>query len=136
MGKFTSKMTTSRRNRPYGQGTAALVTAVMDPKQFTSVEHFILAYGGENALADFVDWLPTAPSSQEWTCEVTYQVNNLISYLDPTCLTVMLRETPRGRWLPYKIPCETFIPDESLRSLVADAVADGSLDVAKLTRKG
>jgi len=135
MGKYTTNMSKNVRNRPFGQGTAALVTSVLNPNAFTSVEQFILAYGGEDALADFVDWLPTASPNQHWTCEIGYQNNNLISYLDPTSLTIMLRETPKGRWLPYKIPCEQFIPDESLRTLVADAVADGSLDTSKLKGK-
>ena len=130
MGKFTENIMKDPKKRPYGQGTAALVTAVMDHKQHTAVEQFLLAYGGDDALADFLDWLPTAAPTQHWTCEVTYQANNLISYLDPTCVTVMVRETPRGRWLPYKIPCASFIPDESLRT-VADAVAEAALEKGK-----
>lgn len=128
MGKFTDKMAKSPRNRPYGQGTAALVTAVLDPNTYTSIEQFLLAYGDDDALADFMDWLPTASPTQHWTCEISYQDNNLISYLDPTSLTIMLRETPKGRWLPHTIACDKFVPDESLRTLVMDAAAEGLLD--------
>lgn len=126
MGKFTDKVSKNPRNRPFGQGTAALVASVLSEKSFTTVEQFILAYGQEDALADFVDWLPTASPNQHWTCEVEYQNNNLISYLDPASLTVMIRETPKGRWLPYSIPCESFQPDESLRTLFADAAEDNA----------
>lgn len=126
MGDFTKNLTKQPGKRSFGQGTAALVSAVLDAKAHTSVEQFLLAYGGEDGLADFLEWLEKeATPKQKWTCEVSYQENNLIAYLDDGRLTVMIRETPKGRWLPHTIPCKHFVPDESLKTLIADARKEG-----------
>lgn len=107
-----------KSKEPFGQGTAALRNAVENPTQNTYVEQMLMAYGGDAAVEDMLDWLKNAAPAQKWVCEVSYQTNDIVVYLDQFGATVLLRETPRGKLLPITHPVEKFMPDPSLEMLV------------------
>jgi|GEM_PF-3300343 len=118
MGEYTDKLQKRKKGpKPFGQGTAAMKVAVLDSNMETTVDQFVTAYAGADALHDMCDWLKEAPPNEKWLCEAPNQVHNLIVYLDPNDLIVLARETPKGKWLPLSHPCASFYPDASLKVL-------------------